>query len=75
MDFSHLLDYAKSLEFETGAGPLVTDAKFFGGNDIRTEQVGFPSKAMVQLESEPFLQQNSTLVISVQTNFFSSKLV
>jgi len=40
MDFSHLLDYAKSLEFETGAGPLVTDAKFFGGNDIRTEQTG-----------------------------------
>jgi len=40
MDFGHLLDFAKSLDFESGTGPSVTDAKFFGGGDIRTDQTG-----------------------------------
>merc|ERR1712110_180371 len=40
MDFGHLLDFAKSLELETGSGPSATDAKFFGGGDIRTDQTG-----------------------------------
>lgn len=38
MEFTHLLDYAKSLEFESGAGPS-TSAKYFGG-DARVDAVG-----------------------------------
>jgi len=40
MDFNELLDYASSLNLESGAGPSATDAKFFGGNDVRTDAVG-----------------------------------
>lgn len=40
MDFNHLLDYATSLNLESGAGPSVTEAKFFGGNDVRTDAGG-----------------------------------
>jgi len=40
MDFAHLLDFASSLNFESGSGPSATDAKFFGGGDIRTDQTG-----------------------------------
>ena len=40
MDFNELLDYASSLNLESGAGPSATDAKFFGGSDVRTDAVG-----------------------------------
>jgi len=38
MEFVHLLDYAKSLEFESGAGPA-TSAKYYGG-DARLDATG-----------------------------------
>jgi len=40
IDFNHLLDYASSLNMESGAGPSLTDAKFFGGQDVRTDAGG-----------------------------------
>ena len=40
MDFNHLLDYATSLNLEGGAGPAMTDAKFVGGQDVRTDSLG-----------------------------------
>ena len=40
MDFNHLLDYATSLNLEGGAGPAMTDAKFVGGVDVRTDSLG-----------------------------------
>jgi len=40
MDFNMLVDYASSLNLESGTGPSLTEAKFIGGQDIRTDAGG-----------------------------------